>query len=203
MARRVAHEIKNPLAPMKMAATTVSRSREGPAREAGEVLLEEIQRLDEMARNFAQFGKMPEGPPSDVDIPELLQSLIDQHGAVGSDLELEASENLPLINGHFDALLRCFRNLLLNAMEAAGEEGKVKIRAWSEEGWIRVEIQDSGPGLPPEKLEEIWEPDFSTKSSGTGLGLPMVRQTIAAHGGKVVGRNNPEGGAVFLVELPS
>jgi signal transduction histidine kinase len=167
------------------------------------VLLEEIQRLDEMARTFAQFGRMPEGPPSEVDIPELLQSLIDQHGAVGSDLALEASVDIPLINGHFEALLRCFRNLLLNAIEAAGEEGRVKVHAWSEEGWVRVEIQDSGPGLPPEGLEEIWEPEYSTKSSGTGLGLPMVWQTIAAHGGRVVGRNNPEGGAVFLVELPS
>ncbi len=203
MARRVAHEIKNPLAPMRMAATSVSRSQEGPVQEAGEVLLEEIQRLDEMARTFAQFGRMPEGPPSEVDIPELLLSLIDQHGGGGSRLELEASDDLPFISGHFDALLRCFRNLLLNAMDAAGEEGQVKIRAWWEEGWVRVELQDSGPGLPQEDLEEIWDPDYSTKSSGTGLGLPMVRQTIAAHGGTVVGRNNPEGGAVFLVELPS
>lgn len=203
MARRVAHEIKNPLAPMRMAATTVSRSQEGPAQEAGEVLLEEIQRLDEMARTFAQFGRMPEAPPSEVDIPELLRSLIDQHEAVGSKLTLDASDDLPLVEGHLDALLRCFRNLLLNAMEAAGEEGEVIIRAWMEEGWIKVELRDSGPGLPSENLEEIWEPEFSTKSSGTGLGLPMVRQTIAAHGGTVVGRNNPEGGAVFLVELPS
>ena len=203
MARRVAHEIKNPLAPMRMAATSVSRSQEGPAQEAGEVLLEEIQRLDEMARTFAQFGRMPEGPPSEVDIPELLLSLIDQHCGGGSRLELEASDDLPFISGHFDALLRCFRNLLLNAMDAAGEGGQVKIRAWWEEGWVRVELQDSGPGLPREDMEEIWEPEYSTKSSGTGLGLPMVRQTIAAHGGTVVGRNNPEGGAVFLVELPS
>ena len=203
MARRVAHEIKNPLAPMKMAAATVTRATEGPAQEAGEVLLEEIQRLDEMARNFAQFGRMPEGPPSEVDVPELLRSLMDQHGGVGAELELETSGDIPLISGHLEALLRCFRNLLLNAMEAAGEGGRVKIRAWADEESVRVEIQDSGPGLPPDQLDEIWEPEFSTKSSGTGLGLPMVRQTIAAHGGRVTGRNNPEGGAVFLVDLPS
>ena len=67
---------------------------------------------------------------------------------------------------------------------------------------MKVEIQDSGPGLPPEHLDDIWEPEFSTKSRGTGLGLPMVRQTINAHQGRVEGRNNPQGGAVFLVELP-
>jgi len=67
---------------------------------------------------------------------------------------------------------------------------------------VKVEILDSGPGLSEEHLELIWEPDFTTKSRGTGLGLPMVRQTIRAHNGRVQGRNNPRGGAVFLVELP-
>lgn len=68
---------------------------------------------------------------------------------------------------------------------------------------MKVEIQDSGPGLPVEDAERIWEPDFTTKSRGTGLGLAIVRQTIQACGGRVEGRNNPKGGAVFLVELPT
>ena len=77
------------------------------------------------------------------------------------------------------------------------------VRAWWDEGFVKVEIHDTGQGLPPEQLEEIWEPDFTTKSRGTGLGLPMVRQIITGHQGRVEGRNNPEGGAVFLVELPA
>jgi len=83
MARKVAHELKNPLAPMRMAASTVSRLDLEAAREAGEVLLEEIGRLDEMARTFSQFGRMPEGPPSDVDLVELLEGLIQQHQGMG------------------------------------------------------------------------------------------------------------------------
>ncbi len=166
------------------------------------MLLEEIARLDEMARTFSQFGKMPEGPPSEVDIAELLQLLVQQHEGVGPVLTFQPLGSLPLITAHYDALLRCFRNLLLNAIDAAGDGGRVEMRAWLDGEWMKVEIQDTGPGLPPEHLEEIWEPDFTTKSLGTGLGLPMVRQTIAAHQGRVEGRNNPEGGAVFLVELP-
>jgi len=202
MARGVAHELKNPLTPMRMAATTVSGMEDIAAREAGAVLLEEITRLDEMARTFSQFGKMPEGPPSEVDMTELLQLLIQQHEGVGPSLTFRPPIDLPLITAHYDALLRCFRNLLLNAMDAAGDGGKVELRAWLDAGFVKVEIRDTGPGLPPEKLEDIWEPDFTTKSRGTGLGLPMVRQTIAAHRGRVEGRNIPEGGAVFLVELP-
>ena len=202
MTRRVAHELKNPLTPMRMAAINVSRMENQAAQEAGAVLLEEITRLDEMARTFSQFGKMPEGPPSEVDMTELLQLLIQQHEGVGPALSFQPPTHLPMVTAHYDAILRCFRNLLLNAMDAAGDEGGVEVRAWLDEGFVKVEIQDTGPGLPTEQLDEIWEPDFTTKSRGTGLGLPMVRQTIAAHKGRVGGRNLPQGGAVFLVELP-
>jgi signal transduction histidine kinase len=185
-----------------MAAVNVSHMENQTAQEAGTVLLEEITRLDEMARTFSQFGKMPEGPPSEVDMTELLQILIQQHEGVGPALSFQPPADLPMVTAHYDAILRCFRNLLLNAMDAAGDEGWVKVRAWLDEGFVKVEIQDTGPGLPPEHLDEIWEPDFTTKSRGTGLGLPMVRLTIAAHKGRVGGRNLPQGGAVFLVELP-
>jgi signal transduction histidine kinase len=202
MARKVAHELKNPLAPMRMAANTVSRVEDQSAQEAGAVLLEEITRLDEMARTFSQFGRMPEGPPSEVDVIELLQLLLQQHEGVGPTLSFESPGELPLVVAHYDALVRCFRNLLLNAIDAAGDDGEVTVRAGLDGELLKIEIQDSGPGIPPEHLEDIWEPEFSTKSRGTGLGLPMVRQTIHAHHGRVQGRNNPQGGAVFLVELP-
>lgn len=203
MARRVAHELKNPLTPMRMAATSVSRLEGEVAREAASVLLDEIDRLDEMARTFSQFGRMPEGPPSDVDLLELLGMLVRQLQESGSALVLDAPAELPLVRGHYDAILRCFRNILLNAIEATGLEGVVEIRARAMEDGVRVEVRDKGPGIPEADLERIWEPDFSTKSRGTGLGLAMVKQTILAHHGTVEGRNHPEGGAVFVVELPS
>ncbi len=203
MARGVAHELKNPLAPMRMAATTVKGLESPAAQEAGSVLLEEITRLDELARTFSQFGRMPEGPPSEVDLLELLELLIRQHEGVGPTLFLQPSGDLPMVTAHYEALLRSFRNLILNAIDAAGVGGEVTVRAWLEGRMVKVEIHDSGPGIPEEHLEAIWEPDFTTRSRGTGLGLPMVRQTIAAHRGRVEGRNSPDGGALFLVELPA
>jgi signal transduction histidine kinase len=107
-----------------------------------------------------------------------------------------------MVLGHYDALQRSFRNLLLNAMDAAGEGGEVTLAMSLEAEMLQVEIRDTGAGIPEEDLERIWEPDFTTKSRGTGLGLPMVRQTIGFHQGRVMGRNHPQGGAVFLVELP-
>jgi len=70
------------------------------------------------------------------------------------------------------------------------------------DGWVEVRVLDTGPGIPPENLERIWEPDFSTKTRGTGLGLALVRQTVQAHGGRVAARNRAEGGAEFRVVLP-
>jgi len=202
MARRVAHELKNPLTPMKMAASRVSMMEGQGAQEAGSVLLEEIGRLDDLARTFSQFGRMPEGPPSEVDIAELMAGLIRQHEGAGPNIRCQSSEDLPRVLGHYEALLRTFRNILLNAIDAAGKDGVVRVRIWHEESRVRVEIHDSGPGIPPQHLAEIWEPDFTTKSQGTGLGLSMVRQTVQFHHGVVEGRNHPDGGTVFLVEIP-
>ena len=202
MARRVAHELKNPLAPMRLAATTVSRMDEPGARVAAEVLLEEIDRLDEMARDFSQFGRMPEGPPSEVDLDELLQNLVRQHQGAGAAIDYASPSEPVKLTAHYEALLRCFRNLLLNAVDAAGPSGRVRVGCWREANWAKVEIGDSGPGIPEAHLDAIWEPEFTTKRGGTGLGLPMVRQTIAFHRGKVVARNSAGAGAVFLVELP-
>lgn len=201
MARRVAHELKNPLTPMQLAAVSLQRLNDPAAREAGQVLAEEIRRLDDMARAFSQFGRMPEGPPAPVDLVELLTSLARQHGGPDGGVAVTAQGRPRPVLGHLDALERTFRNLLVNAVEAAGPGGWVGVQLWEEGGWVYAEIRDSGPGIPPDCLEQIWEPDFTTKARGTGLGLALVRQTVQAHRGKVEARNHPGGGAVFLVAL--
>lgn len=203
MARRVAHELKNPLTPMRMAAMTVAGLEDPSAATAGEVLIEEISRLDEMARTFSQFGRMPEGPPSQVDMAELLTSLSEQHGSEETPVVARAQGDLPLIEGHYDALLRAFRNLVLNALDAAGEGGEVSLAASPLDDGVQVFIRDTGPGIPHDLLDRMWEPEVTTKSRGTGLGLPLVRQTIRLHGGSVEAATRDEGGAEFRVYLPS
>ena len=203
MARRVAHELKNPLTPMRIAAVTVARMDDPSAATAGEVLIEEISRLDEMARTFSQFGRMPEGPPSQVDMKELLTALSEQHGNEETAVVARVQGDLPLIEGHYDALLRAFRNLVLNALDAAGAGGEVSLTASPMDDGVQVLIRDTGPGIPHDLLDRIWEPDVTTKSRGTGLGLPLVRQTIQMHGGSVEATTRDEGGAEFRVYLPS
>jgi len=201
LARRVAHEIKNPLTPMRMAASTLARERSGAEAEAAEVLLEEIARLDTMARTFSQFGRMPEGPKSTVDVGELLESLAGQHSS--GDLPVTASCGAGIrVEAHFDALERAVRNLLVNAMEAQEKDGHVALSASANEGTVSITVSDGGSGIPDEMLEDIWRPDVTTKRHGTGLGLAIVRQTVVAHGGSVEAMNLPDGGASFTLHLP-
>jgi signal transduction histidine kinase len=207
MARRVAHELKNPLTPMRFALRTLQRSvpdRED-AREALEVMEAESGRLEELARTFAQLGRMPEGPPSDIDLREMMEYLLRTHLPPQVGQSLAAPDELPCVRGHHDALSRAFANLLLNAGEVVAGAGGGSVRVELREAGAEVEVRvlDDGPGIRPEHVDRVWEPDFTTKARGTGLGLALVRQTMQAHGGRVWALNRPEGGAEFGVALPA
>lgn len=204
MARRVAHELKNPLTPMRMSAATLARSDDPTVRDAAEMLLEEVARLDETARTFAQFGRMPEGPAAPVELVELLRGLVERHDGHPIPVELSAPDELPLVDGHLDLLERAFRNLIVNAQEAVREGGGrgVRVAAESIGDGLRVTVSDDGPGVRPDLLDRIWLPDVTTRRRGTGLGLPLVKQAAEAHGGTVAARNRETGGAEFRIELP-
>jgi nitrogen fixation/metabolism regulation signal transduction histidine kinase len=204
MARRVAHDLKNPLTPMQLAARTLARSQDPRTAEAAALLLEEIARLDEMARSFAQLGRAPEAPPSDVDLDELLRKLAAQHGTGAVPIHVLEGAAPSVVRGHHDLLERVFRNILVNAVEASEPSGggPVDVRVVPRNGHVQVTIRDHGPGLPEPLLDSIWLPDVTTKRRGTGLGLAIVRQGVEAHTGVVRARNAQGGGAEFEVVLP-
>jgi len=209
MARKVAHEIKNPLTPMSLAARTVAGSQDPAVAQAGDVLLEEIRRLDTLARSFAQFGRPPEGPATPVDLGELLSSLALRLSTEDTPIVFNGPAHGAVITGHLDALDRVARNLLANAQESAapmaasrGKPAPVEVRLTPLRLVIEVQVLDRGSGIPPELLPRIWEPEFTTRRRGTGLGLALVRQAVYAHGGQVHAANREGGGAVFTVTLP-
>lgn len=205
VARGVAHELKNALTPLHLAVRTLERQKNGDAatRDAVEVIGAEASRLEALARAFAQFGSLPEGPVSEIDLVEMLDYLLRTHIPPGIEHRIRAPIDLPRVHGHHDALSRAFANLLLNAAEAMGPAGgTVTVKISTAGDAVEVRVLDSGPGIPEQFLPRVWEPDFTTKSRGTGLGLALVRQTVHAHGGRASARNRPEGGAEFRVLLP-
>jgi nitrogen fixation/metabolism regulation signal transduction histidine kinase len=209
MARRVAHEMKNPLTPLRLAAHRLARMPDagGDMREPLDVIQEETARLEELARQFAVLGRPSTGPASDVDLKELLERLLESDVPPHISAHLHAGSDVPLIRAHYDALQRAFRNLIRNAVEAmeAGDataRRDLMIDVTSAGAQVRVSVADTGHGIPPDRIDRLFEPDFTLKAGGTGLGLAVVRQAVAAHGGRVSAVSRQTGGAVFIVELP-
>ena len=202
VARRVAHEMKNPLTPMRFAVAQLTRNATPAQAEALEVLTTESERLEQLAREFADFGRLPEGPAAEVDLKELLEELTRTSLPPEVAVALTADPTTPRVMGHLDPLRRAFSNVLRNGAEAQGGRGELRVAVTPWNGGAEVRIADMGPGIRPSDRERIFQPYVTTKKDGTGLGLALVRQTIEAHGGTVTAEEDPSGGAVFVFHLP-
>ncbi|MEO8448384.1 MAG: HAMP domain-containing sensor histidine kinase [Gemmatimonadota bacterium] len=202
VARRVAHEMKNPLTPVRFAIAQVARSATPDQEEAIEVLRSETTRLEQLARDFANLGRLPEGPPAHVDLGELLQELARTSVPVGMTATVEIVADAPHIVGHYDPLRRAFSNLIRNATEACGGVGRLDVSIQRHGDAVVVSIADHGPGIPREKRNRIFEPYYTDKLDGTGLGLAIVKQAVDLHHGTIDVDETPGGGATFMVRLP-
>jgi len=202
-ARRVAHEMRNPLTPIRLAVAELVRSSRAEHQEVIEVLVTESGRLEQLAREFTEFGRLPEGPVAPVDFTELLAELARTSLPITITARLDLDPRTPVLLGHYDPLRRAFSNILRNAVEASGEGGVLDITATTDDGGgVRIEISDRGPGIPAEAAERIFDPYFTGKAGGTGLGLALVKQTIEMHGGTISVKETPGGGATFVVRMP-
>ncbi len=216
VARRVAHEMKNPLTPIRFAIGQLEGRTGGQpdrraedVQEALEVLRVETARLEQLAREFANLGRLPEGPAAEVDLGELLHELI--RTAVPSTMRarLTVDPAAPRVVGHYDPLHRAFMNLIRNAVEASGERGPMEVSVstvgagmGSKATGVEVGIVDHGPGVPPDRRARIFEPYVTDKTGGTGLGLAIVKQAIDLHRGTIEISETEGGGATFAVRLP-
>jgi len=204
VARRVAHEIKNPLTSMRIAVDQVGRSAgqaDSRTKTAVEVLAAETQRLERLAKEFSDFGRLPEGPKSEVDLVDLLMDLGKSAVPPEVAVRVRANGEPCKVLGHYDPLRRAFANLLRNASEAMNGCGEIDVAVARDGDGLVVTIADHGPGVPDELRQQVFEPYFTTKQDGTGLGLALVRQTIEAHNGTITATDTPGGGATFSIVL--
>jgi two-component system nitrogen regulation sensor histidine kinase NtrY len=201
-ARRVAHEMKNPLTPMRLAIAQLSRNAGPEHRETIDVLVAESDRLEQLAREFTEFGRLPEGPAAPVDFNELLSELTRTSLPATMRARLRLDPTTPVLLGHYDPLRRAFSNILRNAVEACEQSGDLEITTAPENGGgVRIEIRDHGPGVPREMIDRVFDPYSTGKPGGTGLGLALVKQTIEMHGGTISLTETPGGGATFTVRM--
>jgi signal transduction histidine kinase len=200
-ARRVAHEMRNPLTPIRLAVAQLARSPSTPTREAVDVLTAETERLEHLAREFTEFGRLPEGPAAPVDLCELLEELVRTSVPPTMTAKLALDSGTPVLQGHYDPLRRAFANIIRNAVEACGGEGELEIFAAPVPGGAGVTIRDHGPGIPSELEGRIFDPYCTGKEAGTGLGLALAKQTIELHQGTIAVEQTRGGGATFVVRL--
>ncbi len=202
VARRVAHEMKNPLTPVRFAIGQLDRSATADQHEALDVLRIETARLEHLARDFANLGRLPEGPAADVDLGELLGELLRTSLPDTMRETLTVDASAPHIAGHYDPLRRAFSNLIRNAVEACGGVGDLDVTVSSDGDGVRVALIDHGPGVSAERRSRIFEPYVTDKLEGTGLGLAIVKQAVDFHHGTIEVTETPKGGATFTVRLP-
>jgi two-component system nitrogen regulation sensor histidine kinase NtrY len=214
MAKQVAHEIKNPLTPLRLGVQLLERAwRENDPRfdekfeRFSKSFIEQIESLNHIASEFSNFAKMPDTKLDDVEIIDVIEKAISIYSENPNIIiRFETSLNSQtLVHGDRDQLLRSFNNLIKNAIEARVHKQKsiVIIAAkYQEPGHIAISVQDSGRGIDEAVQERIFEPNFTTKSSGTGLGLAFVKQTVESMGGTISFKTSRTAGTTFFILLP-
>jgi nitrogen fixation/metabolism regulation signal transduction histidine kinase len=214
MAKQVAHEIKNPLTPLRLGVQLLNRSyRENDPdfdqkfERFSKSFIEQIESLNHIASEFSNFAKMPDTVLIDLDIIEVIEQAISIY-AESKDIKIKLEVNDPgqvIVHADRDQLLRSFNNLIKNAVEAKlkGRTCLISIKVKTQlSGFVSIDIKDNGKGIDMNVRDKIFQPNFTTKSSGTGLGLAFVKQTIETIGGTIRYKTETLVGTTFYILIP-
>jgi signal transduction histidine kinase len=167
----------------------------------------EVDRLTDITEEYLAFGRLPRPHLKPEDINELLLDLLSfvstEMKGKGIELVRELAPQLPAVEADENQLRRAFGNLLRNAGEAMATGGALRVTTLAVDGTVNVTIADTGVGISEENLAKLFEPFFSTKEAGTGLGLPLTQKIIQEHGGSIEVESAPGQGTRFVVKLPA
>ena len=216
LARRLAHELKNPLFPLQLTIENLVRAREqgtGPFdeifRESSRMLLAEVSNLKAVINRFSEFSKMPQPQLQSVQVNELVtgvaqlfQAQLQIAGNAPIQCTLELDREMKPIEADRELLHRALSNLVLNAIDAMAQGGTLALRTRSDDGIAVIEVADTGCGLTPEECARIFTPYYTSKERGTGLGLAIVQSVVSDHCGRISVRSEPGRGTTFVIELP-
>jgi len=215
MAQQVAHEIKNPLTPMKLGIQQLSRSfhendpnLEERFKKISTSFIEQIDALSHIASEFSSFAKLPETKMIVIDLIEKITKSIDTYSSNPNVyISIHNRTKLPKVKvlGDRGQLLRTFNNLIKNAIEAGSKRRKLKINiiiSTLGDDMLEIQVMDNGLGISEEARPNIFRPNFTTKSSGTGLGLAFVKQTIEGMNGRIRFESSTNIGTTFFIYIP-
>ncbi|MFH0813495.1 MAG: ATP-binding protein [Pseudomonadota bacterium] len=213
VARRIAHEIKNPLTPIQLSAQRLRRRYKDKFFDDGQVfdectntIITQVEILKNMVNEFYNFARMPATKPSPNDLNQIINETLPLYREAHRNItfDFNSSETLPVLKLDRNQIKRALINILDNAVAAIGTKGKVTLSTFYEDSMetAGVEIADDGCGVSPGEKARLFEPYFSTKKSGTGLGLTIVNSIISDHHGYIRVKDNHPKGTIFRIELP-
>jgi two-component system sensor kinase FixL len=206
MAAVIAHEVKNPLAGIRGAMQVFGdrMTREGANTQILKEIIARIDSLDQMMKDLLLFARPPKPKHAPTDLVPLVRmtaSLLSQDPAL-QDVDVEIDGAAPPVSADSEMLRIVFQNLLINSAHAMQGKGRIRVAVDTIDRDCQVAFIDGGPGIPADIREKIFTPFFTTKSRGTGLGLPTVKRLIEAHNGKIAVDCPPAGGTTVVIRLP-
>jgi two-component system nitrogen regulation sensor histidine kinase NtrY len=212
VARRIAHEIKNPLTPIQLSAQRLRKRYLEKLQPDGEVfdqctrtIVKQVEELKGMVNEFSNFARMPASQPTPNHLNEIIAETLALFQGFRKQVQFEFQpDDLPVLNVDRDQMKRVMINLIKNSLAATENGGKIRIQTSynPQLQTVRLEVSDDGCGIPDEDKGRLFEPYFSTKKTGTGLGLAIVNAIISDHSGYIRVRDNKPRGTTFLIELP-
>jgi len=209
MSAIVAHEIRNPLATIGGFAGILQRSADDPerVRRNARIIREEVERLERILAELLEFSRprqlvLQPMAPADL-LQELSEHCKNDPQAAYVEVRVEAEPDLPALMIDEALMRQALMNLIRNALEAMPTGGRLTLRARSSQGGVAIDVEDTGVGIPPERIDSIFAPFMTTKPTGTGLGLALSQAIVQQHGARLSVRSKVGEGSVFTIEFPS
>jgi len=207
MSAGVAHEIRNSLGVIELYASMLERGLEADADlcPMARKILAGVGTIDGIIKDLLTYAAQVRLNPTRCSLAALVREAEERVHAQLNGSAVRVVSEVPegfMLNADVEHFTRVLTNLLLNAIQAVGQEGLVRVCAVGGAGRVSISIADSGPGVEESALQKVFEPFFTTRDGGVGLGLAIVRRIVEAHNGGIRAENNPEGGAVFIVDMP-
>jgi len=208
MAAVISHEIRNPLGIIRSSAELLKKKVTGfdPNNTIPDIVIEESSRLNDIITDFLKYARPrpPRLAPCRIEdvLEKNLTFLSTQLEGKGYSVQKTIGDNLPAVTADADMLYQAFLNIFINALQAMPDGGQIILQVQAKPDVLEVIIADQGGGVPQEILGKVWDPFFTTKDKGTGLGLGIVKNIVDAHGGDIFIENGSDGGARFIIHLP-
>jgi signal transduction histidine kinase len=206
LAATLAHEIKNPLNAIGGAASYLGKNTKGSlAKEFVSVITSEVSRINKLTSTLLSFSKTAAPEPTPTDLNKLAKEALYLLSKESPDLQVSLVEDLdpdlPLVDCDYNQIKQVVINLLINALDAVGEQGIIKVKTGRTKNGTYLAVEDNGTGIPPEIIQNIFNPFFSTKTRGTGLGLAISKKIAREHGGNLTVQSKPAKGSTFTLVL--